>query len=145
MEARVTTEPDPRPACGGRSDAIRALAEEDRVHRDVCLSEVVFAPERQHRFASTWSYLGHASQGPEAGDYLTQEIAGLPPGEAAAAEPDTHRLPFIHVEARGDEEVMLAGTCGQLLARIGGARKFRQKRVELFNPERPLPAIQLFV
>jgi hypothetical protein len=138
MEARATTEPDPRPACG-------ALAEEDRVHRDVCLSEVVFAPERQHRFASTWSYLGHASQGPEAGDYLTQEIAGLPPGEAAAAEPDTHRLPFIHVEARGDEEVMLAGTCGQLLARIGGARKFRQKRVELFNPERPLPAIQLFV
>ncbi len=78
MEARATSEPEPRPARAGRRDAIRALVEEDRVHRDVYLSEEVFALEPRHFFANTWSYLGHASEVPEAGDYVTREIAGLP-------------------------------------------------------------------
>ena len=52
------------------AEDIAALVEPDRVHRDVYLSEDVFALERRHFFASTWNYLGHASQVPEAGDYL---------------------------------------------------------------------------
>jgi phenylpropionate dioxygenase-like ring-hydroxylating dioxygenase large terminal subunit len=57
---------------------IGALVEADRVHRDIYLSEEIFALEQRHFFADTWSYIGHASQVPEPGDYLTQEIAGLP-------------------------------------------------------------------
>lgn len=55
------------------------------------------------------------------------------------------RTPFVYVEARGDEELMLAGTCRHLVSRIDGAWKIREKRVDLLNPGRPLPAIQLFI
>jgi phenylpropionate dioxygenase-like ring-hydroxylating dioxygenase large terminal subunit len=65
----------PRP-CSGAD--IAALVQPDRVHRDVYLSEELFALEQQHFFANTWSYLGHASQVPNAGDYLAETIAGRP-------------------------------------------------------------------
>jgi phenylpropionate dioxygenase-like ring-hydroxylating dioxygenase large terminal subunit len=54
------------------------LVEDDRVHRDVYLSEQVFALERERFFAKTWNFLGHASQVPNAGDFVTGEIAGRP-------------------------------------------------------------------
>ena len=62
----------------GRPDAVRALVRDDRVHRDLYLSEELFALEREQFFANTWNYLGHASQVPNAGDYLTQDVAGRP-------------------------------------------------------------------
>ncbi|MEO6032546.1 MAG: Rieske 2Fe-2S domain-containing protein [Burkholderiaceae bacterium] len=58
--------------------AIRALVGEDRVHRDLYLSDELFALEQEHFFANTWNYLGHASQVPNAGDYLTLDLAGRP-------------------------------------------------------------------
>ena len=59
-------------------ERIRALVQEDRVHRDLYLSDELFALEQAHFFANTWTYLGHASQVPNAGDYLAQDIAGRP-------------------------------------------------------------------
>ncbi|MBS0451718.1 MAG: Rieske 2Fe-2S domain-containing protein [Proteobacteria bacterium] len=59
-------------------DRIRALVQEDRVHRDLYTSDELFELEQEHFFANTWTYLGHASQVPNAGDYLAQEIAGRP-------------------------------------------------------------------
>ena len=59
-------------------DAIRALVQEDRVHRDVYLSEELFRLERERLFARSWNYVGHESQVPTAGDYFTAEIAGQP-------------------------------------------------------------------
>jgi phenylpropionate dioxygenase-like ring-hydroxylating dioxygenase large terminal subunit len=52
--------------------------QDDRVHRDLYLSEEIFALEQQHFFANTWLYLGHASQVPAPGDYLAVDIAGRP-------------------------------------------------------------------
>ncbi len=66
-------------------------------------------------------------------------------GDAAADRTERLRTPFLYVEARGDEQTMLAGTCRHQLSRIDGAWKIREKRVDLLNPERPLPAIQLFI
>src|SRR5574337_1110737 len=57
---------------------IAALVEDDRVHRDVYLSDEVFTLEQRHFFANTWNYVGHASQVPAAGDFITVEIAGRP-------------------------------------------------------------------
>lgn len=57
---------------------IEALVEPDRVHRDLYLSAELFALEQRHFFANTWNYVGHASQVPAAGDYVTVEIAGQP-------------------------------------------------------------------
>jgi 3-phenylpropionate/cinnamic acid dioxygenase small subunit len=56
------------------------------------------------------------------------------------------RTPFVYVEARGDHELMLAGTCRHTFARVDdGGWKIREKRVDLLQPGRPLPALQLFV
>ncbi len=61
-----------------RPEAIRALVEPDRVHRDLYISDEIFGLEQAHFFANTWNYVGHASQLPNAGDYITVEIAGRP-------------------------------------------------------------------
>jgi phenylpropionate dioxygenase-like ring-hydroxylating dioxygenase large terminal subunit len=58
--------------------AIRALVQDDRVHRDVYLSEELFALEQERFFANTWLYVGHASQVPNAGDFWSLELAGRP-------------------------------------------------------------------
>ena len=59
-------------------EAIRALVEPDRVHRDLYIDPEIFALEQEHFFANTWSYVCHESQLPDAGDYVTLEIAGRP-------------------------------------------------------------------
>jgi len=61
-----------------RPDLVAALVRDDRVHRDLYLSEELFALEQEHLFANTWVFLGHASQVPESGDFVSQDIAGRP-------------------------------------------------------------------
>ena len=61
-----------------RRTDIEALVEDDRVHRDLYLSDELFALEQQHFFANTWNFIGHASQVPNAGDYVAVTIAGQP-------------------------------------------------------------------
>jgi 3-phenylpropionate/cinnamic acid dioxygenase small subunit len=67
--------------------------------------------------------------------------------EPGAAGSHTHglRTPFIYLAARGDAELPLAGACRDLVSRIDGAWKVREKRVDLLHSKRPLPAIQLFI
>ncbi len=55
------------------------------------------------------------------------------------------RTPFIYVEARGDDQVLLAGACRHRLVRGPDGLLIRQKRIDLLNPQRALPAIQLFI
>jgi len=59
-------------------EAVRALVQPDRVHRDLYIDPELFALEQEHFFANTWNYLGHDSQIPKAGDYLSVEVAGRP-------------------------------------------------------------------
>ena len=61
-----------------RPEAIAALVQDDRVHRDLYLSEELFALEQERFFARTWLYVGHASQVPTAGDFWSLELAGRP-------------------------------------------------------------------
>ena len=58
--------------------AIRALVRPDAVHRDVYLDPELFRLEMERLFARSWIYVGHASQVPRAGDYLTAEIGTEP-------------------------------------------------------------------
>lgn len=44
--------------------------------------------------------------------------------------------PFIYVEARGEEQLLLAGTCRHLLARHGDSFLIRRKRIDLLNAGR---------
>jgi phenylpropionate dioxygenase-like ring-hydroxylating dioxygenase large terminal subunit len=57
---------------------LAALVEADRVHRDLYLSEEIFALERDRLFARAWLYVGHASQVRSPGDYITVDLAGRP-------------------------------------------------------------------
>jgi len=58
--------------------ALAALVEPDQVHRDVYLDQEVFDLEMERLFRRTWVYLGHTSQVPNPGDYLTVDIAQEP-------------------------------------------------------------------
>ncbi|MDB5859686.1 MAG: Rieske (2Fe-2S) domain protein [Ramlibacter sp.] len=58
--------------------AIRDLVRPDQVHKQLYLSEQLFDLEQRHFFGNTWNYAGHASQIPQAGDYITFDLAGQP-------------------------------------------------------------------
>ncbi|MBT2303312.1 Rieske 2Fe-2S domain-containing protein [Variovorax paradoxus] len=62
----------------GNPDAVRALVQPDRVHRDLYTSQELFDLEQEHFFANTWNYAGHESQLPKPGDWISNEIAGRP-------------------------------------------------------------------
>jgi len=62
----------------GNPDAIRALVQPDRVHRDLYINQELFDLEQENFFANTWNYVGHDSQLPKPGDYISNEIAGRP-------------------------------------------------------------------
>jgi 3-phenylpropionate/cinnamic acid dioxygenase small subunit len=62
-----------------------------------------------------------------------------------AAGTATLRTPFLYVEMRGDQQVLLAGVCRHALVRGDGGLLIRQKRIDLLQPEQALPAIQLFI
>jgi phenylpropionate dioxygenase-like ring-hydroxylating dioxygenase large terminal subunit len=60
------------------SHALRRLVEDDRVHRDVYTDPEVFQLEMERLWSRTWIYVGHESQVPNPGDYLTVDIAAKP-------------------------------------------------------------------
>ena len=86
----------------------------------------------------------HSQHPPSRCQHVLQRSLVEPAGEP---QEGGHRLrtPFVYVEARGDRELMLAGTCRHRVDRIDGAWRIREKRVDLLQPGRPLPALQLFV
>lgn len=55
------------------------------------------------------------------------------------------RTPFLYVEARGEAQVLLSGAARHHLVRASGGWSIREKRIDLLNAARALPAIQLFI
>jgi benzoate/toluate 1,2-dioxygenase subunit alpha len=60
------------------AEAIRALVREDAVHRDVYLHPELFDLEMERLWAGAWIFVGHDSQVPNPGDFLTVNIARRP-------------------------------------------------------------------
>lgn len=58
--------------------ALRALVRADAVRRDVYLDPDIFRLEMERLWARAWIYVGHASQVPEPGDFITCDIAAEP-------------------------------------------------------------------
>ncbi len=54
------------------------------------------------------------------------------------------RTPFVYVEARGEQQTLLAGTWRHRLRSVDGVLKIVLKRVDLLNAHAVHPAIQLF-
>jgi len=55
---------------------LSALVQDTQVHRDIYLRQDIFQLERERLFARAWLYVGHDSQVPEPGDYITLELNG---------------------------------------------------------------------
>ena len=49
---------------------IERLVQDQQVHRDVYISQDVYALEMRHLFANAWVFVGHDSQTPKHGDYF---------------------------------------------------------------------------
>ena len=58
--------------------ALAGLIEADRVHRDVYTDPEIFQLEMERLWSRTWIYVGHASQVPQPGDFITVDIAAKP-------------------------------------------------------------------
>lgn len=58
--------------------AIRALVRDTEVHKDLFIDPELFQIEMEQLFASTWVYVGHASQVPQKGDYYTTKVGDQP-------------------------------------------------------------------
>jgi len=58
--------------------ALKRLVQADRVHRDVYTDAEVFQLEMERLWSRTWVYVGHASQIPDPGDFLTLDVATQP-------------------------------------------------------------------
>ena len=58
--------------------AVAALIRRKEVHRDVYISPDVFDLEMEYLFPNLWVYVGHASQIPKPGDFLTNDIGRQP-------------------------------------------------------------------
>ncbi|WP_017524416.1 aromatic ring-hydroxylating oxygenase subunit alpha [Pusillimonas noertemannii] len=56
--------------------ALDGLVQAGQVHRDAYLSEEIFELERERLFSRSWLYVGHESQVPGPGDYITVDLAG---------------------------------------------------------------------
>ncbi len=58
--------------------AIRALVEPDQVHRDLYTDPALFELEMERLWSRAWLFVGHASQVPKAGDFITTTLAAQP-------------------------------------------------------------------
>jgi phenylpropionate dioxygenase-like ring-hydroxylating dioxygenase large terminal subunit len=96
-------------------DKLRHLVREDRVHRDVYLDPAIFALEMERIHGRAWVYIGHESQVPHPGDYLTTAIGSQP----------------VIMSRHGDGKVyVLHNRCGHRGAKVlneehGRAQQFR--------------------
>ncbi len=62
----------------GHADEIAKLVEPGRVHRRVYADPDVFELEMERIFGRAWLFVGHASQVPNPGDYITTELGRQP-------------------------------------------------------------------
>ncbi|MFC7047626.1 aromatic ring-hydroxylating oxygenase subunit alpha [Emcibacter nanhaiensis] len=60
------------------TDSIRQLVEPSRVHRSVYTDPELFDLEMERIFGRAWIYMGHETQIPESGDFLTVNIGKRP-------------------------------------------------------------------
>src|SRR5262249_9447085 len=69
---------DEHPMRNGNADDIAKLIEPGRVHRDVYTDPDIFELEMERIFGRAWLFVGHASQVPQAGDFVTTELGRQP-------------------------------------------------------------------
>jgi len=88
--------------------AIRALVRDDAVHRDVYTNPQLFELEMERLWQSAWTYVGHDSQVPNAGDFYAVTIA---------------RQPLLMLRGPDGAVRVLLNRCAHKGAKVLGARE----------------------
>lgn len=91
----------------GNPDLVGALVAEDAVHRDLYIEPEIFELEMRHLWPSSWIYVGHESQVPLLGDFISLEIG---------------REPVILVRNREGGLNLLSNRCAHKGTKLVGAR-----------------------
>ena len=97
----------------GNTD-IASLIEPGRVHRGVYTDPDIFELEMERIFGRAWLYVGHASQVPQPGDYITTELG---------------RQPVIMVRHRDGAIHVLANRCTHRGAKVVNEKKGNAPRL----------------
>ena len=74
------------------AEAIRALFPGGQVHRDVYTDPEIFRLEMRHLWANTWVFVGHDSQTPNKGDYITTQVGDQPVIQVRHSDGEVHVL-----------------------------------------------------
>jgi phenylpropionate dioxygenase-like ring-hydroxylating dioxygenase large terminal subunit len=83
-----------------QTDAVGDLVRPDRVHRRVYADPHIFSLEMERIFGQAWIFVGHASQVPNPGDYVTTRI-GLQPVIVVRHSDDTIHVLLNRCSHRG--------------------------------------------
>ena len=94
------------------TEALRALVGGDRVHRDFYVSPAVFDLEMERIFGRAWLFVGHASQVPSPGDFVTTRMCRQPVIMSRHSDGEihvmfnrcTHRGAQVCTEPRGNRK-----------------------------------------
>ena len=62
----------------GAAEHVAKLVEPGRVHQDVYTDPDIFELEMERIFGRAWLFVGHASQVPKPGDYITTDLGRQP-------------------------------------------------------------------
>jgi phenylpropionate dioxygenase-like ring-hydroxylating dioxygenase large terminal subunit len=98
----------------GNAESIAKLIEPGRVHRGVYTDPEVFELEMERIFGRAWLFVGHASQVPQPGDFITTEIG---------------RQPVIMVRHRDGGVHVLLNRCTHRGAKVVNERKGNAPRL----------------
>ena len=127
-----------------RTRDIAKLIEPGRVHRRVYADPDVFELEMERMFGRAWLFVGHTSQVPKPGDYITTELGRQPVIMARHSDGNvqvllnrcTHRGAKVVNERQGHAQRLVCcyhgwsyDTDGRLVERAGAGRlrrRFRQ-------------------
>jgi phenylpropionate dioxygenase-like ring-hydroxylating dioxygenase large terminal subunit len=98
----------------GHADEIATLIEPGRVHRRVYTDPDLFELEMERIFGRAWLYVGHGSQAPNPGDFITTEIG---------------RQPVIMVRHRDGSVKVLLNRCTHRGAKVVNERSGHAQRL----------------
>src|SRR3977135_2467405 len=98
----------------GQPDHLATLIEPGRVHRDVYTDPDVFELEMERIFGQAWLFVGHSSQVPQPGDFITTELG---------------RQPVIMVRHRDGGVHVLLNRCTHRGAKVVNERKGNATRL----------------
>ena len=103
----------------GHAEEIAKLIEPGRVHRRVYADADVFELEMERIFGRAWLFVGHTSQVPNPGDYITTELG---------------RQPVIMCRHRDGSVQVLLNRCTHRGAKVVNERKGHAHAARLLLP-----------